>query len=316
MSIKIIRIMSKNFNQLKSRLITSLLFIIVFVIFFQIEKFKDFLLVNLVTQLLVFLFAACIPAYLTKRMSYVDIAWPFGLISIGIITLFFGEGYVPRKIIISSLYLIAGLRMGLGALLLLKKGYLDKELPRYQFQRIRWNKKGFTNHSISIQYEILLQCFANITFLVIPAILISNNTLEYFTIFEIIGFVLWIVFFALEHIADIQKQAFLINAKRNKLKNQVCDVGLWSYTRHPNYFSEWMIWNALILASFSSLIYTEKIYIFIGLLTSLLYVSFLMYQTLVFLTGAVPSEYYSLIKRPDYKKYQKTTNMFFPNLFK
>tara|TARA_B100000780_G_scaffold34208_1_gene21336 strand:+ start:8361 stop:9311 length:951 start_codon:yes stop_codon:yes gene_type:complete len=316
MSIKIIRIMSKNFNQLKSRLITSLLFIIVFVIFFQIEKFKDFLLVNLVTQLLVFLFAACIPAYLTKRMSYVDIAWPFGLISIGIITLFFGEGYVPRKIIISSLYLIAGLRMGLGALLLLKKGYLNKELPRYQFQRIRWNKKGFTNHSISIQYEILLQCFANITFLVIPAILISNNTLEYFTIFEIIGFVLWIVFFALEHIADIQKQAFLINSKKNKLKNQVCDVGLWSYTRHPNYFSEWMIWNALILASFSSLIYTEKIYIFIGLLTSLLYVSFLMYQTLVFLTGAVPSEYYSLIKRPDYKKYQKTTNMFFPNLFK
>ena len=316
MSIKIIRIMSKNFNQLKSRLITSLLFIIVFVIFFQIEKFKDFLLVNLVTQLLVFLFAACIPAYLTKRMSYVDIAWPFGLISIGIITLFFGEGYVPRKIIISSLYLISGLRMGLGALLLLKKGYLNKELPRYQFQRIRWNKKGFTNHSISIQYEILLQCFANITFLVIPAILISNNTLEYFTIFEIIGFVLWIVFFALEHIADIQKQAFLINSKKNKLKNQVCDVGLWSYTRHPNYFSEWMIWNALILASFSSLIYTEKIYIFIGLLTSLLYVSFLMYQTLVFLTGAVPSEYYSLIKRPDYKKYQKTTNMFFPNLFK
>ena len=316
MSIKIIRIMSKNFNKLKSRLITSLLFIIVFVIFFQIEKFKDFLLVNLVTQLLVFLFAACIPAYLTKRMSYVDIAWPFGLISIGLITLFFGEGYVPRKIIISSLYLIAGLRMGLGALLLLKKGYLDKELPRYQFQRIRWNKKGFTNHSISIQYEILLQCFANITFLVIPAILISNNTLEYFTIFEISGFVLWIVFFAVEHLADLQKQAFLINAKKNNLKNQVCNVGLWNYTRHPNYFSEWMIWNALILASFSSLVYSEEMYIFIGVLISLLYISFLMYQTLVFLTGAVPSEYYSLIKRPGYKKYQENTNMFFPKLFK
>ena len=316
MSIKIIRIMSKNFNKLKSRLITSLLFIIVFVIFFQIEKFKDFLLVNLVTQLLVFLFAACIPAYLTKRMSYVDIAWPFGLISIGLITLFFGEGYVPRKIIISSLYLIAGFRMGLGALLLLKKGYLDKELPRYQFQRIRWNKKGFTNHSISIQYEILLQCFANITFLVIPAILISNNTLEYFTIFEISGFVLWIVFFAVEHLADLQKQAFLINAKKNNLKNQVCNVGLWNYTRHPNYFSEWMIWNALILASFSSLVYSEEMYIFIGVLISLLYISFLMYQTLVFLTGAVPSEYYSLIKRPGYKKYQENTNMFFPKLFK
>ncbi len=308
--------MYKTLNKFKSRFITSLLFIIVFVIFFQIEKFKDFLLINLVTQLLVFLFAACIPAYFTKRMSYVDIAWPFGLVSIGIITLFLGEGYQPRKIIISSLYLIAGLRMGLGALVLLKKGYLDKELPRYQFQRVRWNKKGFTNHRFSIQYEILLQCFANITFLSIPAMLISNNTLENFTILEITGLVLWIGFFAMEHLADVQKQAFLINAKKNNLKNKVCNVGLWNYTRHPNYFSEWMIWNALILASFSSLVYSKEIYIFVGVLISLLYISFLMYQTLVFLTGAVPSEYYSLLKRPDYKKYQKTTNMFFPNLFK
>ena len=309
--------MSKNFNKFKSRFIPSILFLIVFIIFFQIEKFQNFLIVNLVAQLSVFLIAACIPAFLTKRMSYVDIAWPFGLISIGIIALFFGEGYTPRKIIISSLYLIAGLRMGLGALVLLKKGYLDKELPRYQFQRIRWKKKGFTNNRISIQFEILLQCFANITFLAIPAILISNNSHENFSIFEIIGFVLWIVFFVLEHIADIQKQAFLINAKKNKLKNQVCDVGLWSYTRHPNYFSEWMIWNSLIIASFFSLtFYQNEMIIFIGFLVSLLYMSFLMYQTLVFLTGAVPSEYYSLIKRPGYKKYQENTNMFFPKLFK
>jgi steroid 5-alpha reductase family enzyme len=160
-----------------------------------------------------------------------------------------------------------------------------------------------------------LQCFANITFLAIPAILISNNNLDHFTILEIIGFVLWILFFAMEHLADIQKQAFLINAKKNNLKNQVCNVGLWNYTRHPNYFFEWMIWNALILASFSSLIYTQETYIFIGILISLIYISFLMYQTLVFLTGAVPSEYYSLIKRPDYKKYKENTNMFFPKLF-
>lgn len=233
--------MSKIFTKFKSRFIPIVLFAMVFVIFFQIEKFQNFLVVNFITQLLIFFLIACIPAYLTKRMSYVDIAWPFGLISIGIIVLFFGEGYLPRKIIVSSLYIIAGLRMGLGALVLLKKGHLNKELPRYQFQRIRLNKKDFTNNSISIQYEILLQCFANITFLVIPAILISNNSFEYFSIFEVIGFVSWIVFFLMEHLADLQKQSFLIRAKNKKLKNQVCNVGLWKYTRHPNYFSEWMI---------------------------------------------------------------------------
>jgi len=308
--------MSKIFTKFKSRFIPIVLFAMVFVIFFQIEKFQNFLVVNFITQLLIFFLIACIPAYLTKRMSYVDIAWPFGLISIGIIVLFFGEGYLPRKIIVSSLYIIAGLRMGLGALVLLKKGHLNKELPRYQFQRIRWNKEDFTNNSISIQYEILLQCFANITFLVIPAILISNNSFEYFSIFEIIGFVSWIVFFLMEHLADLQKQSFLIRAKNKKLKNQVCNVGLWKYTRHPNYFSEWMIWNSLIFTSFFSLFfYIDQTYIFIGFLISLLYISFLMYQTLVFLTGAIPSEYYSLIKRPDYKKYKDNTNMFFPKIF-
>ena len=303
-------------NKIKSRLFQITLFSLVFYIFFQIENFQNFLLINLISQIFIFLFIVCIPAYFTERMSYVDIAWPFGLIAIGIISFFYGNGYLLKKSIISMLYIIAGLRMGIGALILLKKGYLNKELPRYSYQRIRWKKKGFINDKFSVQYEILLQCFANATFLAIPAILISNNSSQTFSIIEVIGFLVWVIFFFLEHISDLQKQKFLINAKKNNLKNQVCNVGLWKYTRHPNYFSEWMIWNGLIIASFSSLLVNNSMIVFLGTTTSLLYITILMYQTLVFLTGAIPSEYYSLIKRPDYKKYKQTTNMFFPNFFK
>ena len=302
-------------NKIKSRLFQIILFSLVFYIFFQIENFQNFLLINLISQIFIFLFIVCIPAYFTDRMSYVDIAWPFGLIAIGIISFFYGDGYLLKKSIISMLYIIAGLRMGIGALILLKKGYLNKELPRYSYQRIRWKKKGFINDKFSVQYEILLQCFANATFLAIPAILISNNSSQSFSIIEITGFLVWAIFFFLEHISDLQKQKFLINAKKNNLKNQVCNVGLWKYTRHPNYFSEWMIWNGLIIASFSSLLVNSSMLIFLSTTTSLLYITILMYQTLVFLTGAIPSEHYSLIKRPDYKKYKQTTNMFFPNFF-
>lgn len=303
-------------NKIKSRLFQIILFSLVFYIFFQIENFQKFLLINLISQIFIFLFIVCIPAYFTDRMSYVDIAWPFGLVAIGIISFFYGDGYLLKKSIISMLYIIAGLRMGIGALILLKKGYLNKELPRYSYQRIRWKKKGFINDKFSVQYEILLQCFANATFLAIPAILISNNSSQTFSIIEVIGFLVWVIFFFLEHISDLQKQKFLINAKKNNLKNQVCNVGLWKYTRHPNYFSEWMIWNGLIIASFSSLLVNNSMIVFLGTTTSLLYITILMYQTLVFLTGAIPSEYYSLIKRPDYKSYKQTTNMFFPNFFK
>ena len=303
-------------NKIKSRLFQIILFSLVFYIFFQIENFQNFLLINLISQIFIFLFIVCIPAYFTDRMSYVDIAWPFGLVAIGIISFFYGDGYLLKKSIISMLYIIAGLRMGIGALILLKKGYLNKELPRYSYQRIRWKKKGFVNDKFSVQYEILLQCFANATFLAIPAILISNNSSQTFSIIEVIGFLVWVIFFFLEHISDLQKQKFLINAKKNNLKNQVCDIGLWKYTRHPNYFSEWMIWNGLIIASFSSLLVNNSMIVFLGTTISLLYITILMYQTLVFLTGAIPSEYYSLIRRPDYKKYKQTTNMFFPNFFK
>ena len=303
-------------NKIKSRLFQIILFSLVFYIFFQIENFQKFLLINLISQIFIFLFIVCIPAYFTNRMSYVDIAWPFGLVAIGIISFFYGDGYLLKKSIISMLYIIAGLRMGIGALILLKKGYLNKELPRYSYQRIRWKKNGFINNKFSVQYEILLQCFANATFLAIPAVLISNNSSQSFSVIEITGFLVWVIFFFLEHISDLQKQKFLINAKKNNLKNQVCNVGLWEYTRHPNYFSEWMIWNGLIIASFSSLIVNNSMIVFLGTTTSLLYITILMYQTLVFLTGAIPSEYYSLIKRPDYKKYKQTTNMFFPNFFK
>jgi steroid 5-alpha reductase family enzyme len=41
--------------------------------------------------------------------------------------------------------------------------------------------------------------------------------------------------------------------KRGK-KNSVCNVGLWRYSRHPNYFSEWMAWNGPIIAAVPSLI--------------------------------------------------------------
>ena len=95
----------------------------------------------------------------------------------------------------------------------------------------------------------------------------------------------------------------------------VCDVGLWKYTRHPNYFAEWMVWNGLIIASipsFISLFDSETLWLWIMIGVALLYTSRIMYITLVYLTGAFPSEYYSAQKRPAYKAYQQSTNIFFP----
>jgi len=196
---------------------------------------------------------------------------------------------------------------------------LNRELPRYKFQKKRWNKSGKINTGLAMQIEIMVQGLANTSFLAFPAFIIVNNPSHEISIFEITGLVIWIVSFILESVADIQKIKYLRTMKVSGLQNIVCNVGLWKYSRHPNYFAEWMIWNALVIASIPSWLklYSEMsliIFILIGL--GLFMTSMIMYITLVTYTGAVPSEYYSYKKRPAYKDYQQTTNMFFPGCVK
>ena len=307
-------------NKIFDRVLGYAPFIICFIILYLSETFNVISSINGLTQLILFIIVVSIPAFITKRMSYVDIGWPWGLVCIGVLVLINGEGYWIRKYIISGMYIIAGLRMGIGAIILLKKGYLNKELSRYEYQRLRWKKSGYSNIDISLQYEIMIQCLANVTFLALPAIIQSYNPQDFISPLEIFGYLLWLVFLIIEHLADLQKQRFLRKAFLENKKKQVCNVGLWKYSRHPNYFAEWMVWNCLIISSLPSLFYfysiEESKIIWIGLLISLIYISKIMYNTLVYYTGAIPSEYYSRQRRPDYSEIQKKTNMFFPGVFR
>ena len=58
---------------------------------------------------------------------------------------------------------------------------------------------------------------------------------------EVVAWVLWLASLAMEHRADLQKRAFIRQCARDKVKNAICEVGLWRYSRHPNYFFEWMV---------------------------------------------------------------------------
>jgi len=279
------------------------------------EQFFTMSLVNGVAQLVLFAFVVCLPTWRTGRMSYVDIGWPWGLTVIGILTWIYGEGDNLRVAIVSIAYIFAGSRMGLGAIKLLISGHLDKELPRYEFQKKRWNKAGKINTALAMQIEAIVQGVANTAFLAFPAFIIASNPREEISILEIIGIVIWLASFIMESVADVQKLKFLRTMKKSGARNTVCNIGLWKYSRHPNYFAEWMVWNALVVASIPSwlqLYPNMSVIIFVLLGVGLLMISRIMYVTLVTYTGAVPAEYYSVQKRPAYKDYQQTTNMFFP----
>ena len=290
-------------------------FIACWILLFNSNNFQSVALINGIGQLVLFLFVVYIPIWKTGRMSYVDIGWPWGVALIGLITYCQINTITLSKTLVITAYILIGSRMGLGALKMWSMGLLKKEFPRYEYQKIRWEKSNKSNTGLAMQVEALSQGLANASFLAIPIFLISVSPSTQLSPLEIIGFTIFILSIVLETAADYQKLKFLKEMKRQNKQNMVCDIGLWKYTRHPNYFAEWMVWNGLIIASipsYISLFDSEVFWLWALIGIALLYTSRIMYITLVYLTGAVASEYYSAQKRPAYKSYQKSTNIFFP----
>ena len=274
---------------------------------------SSFAMTNGLIQAVLFLLVAIIPFMRTGRMSFVDIAWPFGVSLIGVQLWIAIEGDSLRTFIAGCIYLAIGLRMGIGAVTMaVRTGVIFKyEFPRYDYRRQLVEQSGTAYPKAHMQMEVWLQGLANASVLSIPAILIATNDSPDILLVEWIGFALWAVAYVIESIADTQKLVFI---SKNP-KNSVCNVGLWRFSRHPNYFSEWLVWCGLSLAAAPSLLKlleTQPLHDWIFLLAGLIGVCFTMYLCLVHLTGAKPAEYFSVRKREAYAQYQKTTSMFFP----
>jgi steroid 5-alpha reductase family enzyme len=290
-------------------------FLLGLVLILSTSTFSAIAMINSLLQAILFLLVVCIPIWRTGRMSYVDIGWPWGLVLLGLLSLIYSDGYWLRSFMISAVVILVGLRMGLGAVNMWRLGLLQKEFPRYQYQRILWQQEGKTNTALALQVDAISQGLANASFLAFPIFIIASNPSSEFALLELVGLIIWLFAFAMESIADMQKVRFLSAMKAEGKQRQVCNVGLWQYCRHPNYFAEWMVWNGLVIAAIPSWLAlrdaeSDLVWLLLGL--GLLLASKFMYSTLVYITGAVPSEYYSAQKRPGYKEYQQQTNRFFP----
>ncbi|MGJ8686471.1 MAG: DUF1295 domain-containing protein [Spongiibacteraceae bacterium] len=276
------------------------------------DTLVSLLLVNGAMQIALFIVVACLPYLKTGRMSYVDIAWPFGVALIGLLILIMGDGDWIRRGVVGAVYLLIGLRMGIGAVTMAKTTSMivKKEFPRYVYRRMILEQSHpgkIRFHSLA---EMMAQGFANASVLALPGFMLAVNPSASIASWEIAGIGIWIIAYVMESTADVQKLQFIA-----KNKGGVCNIGLWRYSRHPNYFSEWLVWTGLVTAAVPSWLAlggSEAPYLWITMGIAAVAASAMMYITLVYLTGAIPAEYYSVRKRPEYKSYQESTNMFFP----
>jgi steroid 5-alpha reductase family enzyme len=80
---------------------------------------------------------------------------------------------------------------------------------------------------------------------------ITSETQKPLGMFAILGVLLWIVGFGIEVIADRQKSQFRLRAEN---MDNFITTGLWSYSRHPNYFGEILLWVGITVIALPTLV--------------------------------------------------------------
>lgn len=176
---------------------------------------------------------------LIKRTDIVDIAWGLGFIVVSITMILLTPEVTTEALIITGLVLLWGIRLAIHIFLRNKD---KKEDYRYQNFKERWGKNFWWKSYLNI---FLLQGFLMIL-ISIPIIYrftfptASIDTLDY------VGIAIWIFGFLFESISDYQLSQFIKKKKEGKTDTRFLKSGLWSLSRHPNYFGEvvqwWGIW--------------------------------------------------------------------------
>jgi steroid 5-alpha reductase family enzyme len=232
-------------------------------------------------------------AYKIKNAGVVDIFWPYNFPVIAIILYLFAPGFETRKLLICAMVFIAGLRLGTYLFIRVTK-HLDEEEGRYKKIREEWAP----NPDRKFFWFFQMQAVSNV-FLAIPFFIITANTNPELSVLEYIGTAVWVIGLLGESIADSQMKRF---KKDPANKGKVCNIGLWNYSRHPNYFFEWLMWVAYFIFALASP------YGYLAIISPIV-----ILYLLLKVTGIPLTEEQSIRTRGDlYRQYQKTTSAFVP----
>jgi steroid 5-alpha reductase family enzyme len=175
---------------------------------------------------------AFIPAYFMQTEKFFDITGSITYVSVVIIAAFLSPSMDQRSMLLAALVVIWAVRLGTFLFGRIQKAGKDGRFDEIKPSFIRffnvWTIQGLW-----------------VTFTMAAALVaITSSNHKQLDIFAIVGLLVWIFGFAIEVIADSQKSRFNANAAN---KGKFIQTGLWSKSRHPNYFGEIMLWVGIAI---------------------------------------------------------------------
>ncbi len=227
----------------------------------------------------------------THNAGIVDIAWTFG---VGVLAIWFAwgaEGGDPaRRTLIGVLAGVWSARLGV---YLFKRVFSETEDGRYRRLRDRWGdsfqSRMFWFFQIQAAWSVIFAA---------PMFVAALDPTPGLVWTDYLGIAIWLTAVIGEGVADRQLAAF----KKSEGGGKVCRRGLWKYSRHPNYFFEWIHWWAYVAIGVT---WTW------GWLT--LFGPAVMLFFLLKVTGVPITEKRLVESKGDaYREYQREVNAFFP----
>lgn len=228
-----------------------------------------------------------------RNAAIVDAGWSFGVPLCAVVYAWHAQAPY-RSWIFAGMALLWGVRLG-GYLLFTRVVGLPEE-GRYAALRAKWKTNIGLKFLIFFEFQAVLCGILSIPFWIVS----SNPSREGFPgPVEIVGIAVWATGWLGESFADWQLWRFKSNPAN---RGRTCRSGLWRYSRHPNYFFEFLVWIGYALFASGS---PNGNWAF--------FAPALMYVFLMKVTGIRPTEAQALrTKGADYADYQRTTNAFIP----
>jgi steroid 5-alpha reductase family enzyme len=228
-----------------------------------------------------------------NNAGVVDVAWALGFALLAAIYYGIGEGDPARRALICALVGIWSLRLGI---------YLWIRVARHhpvEDGRYATLREQYPRHTWLMLFGFFQLQAVLLVILSVPFALAASNPNAGLSRLEWAGAALWLVAMLGEALADWQLHAFRSSPGSN---GRTCRRGLWRYSRHPNYFFEWLIWVAFFVFALG----TPD-----GWIAA--YCPALMLFFLFKVTGIPATEAQALKSRgDDYRAYQRTTSAFVP----
>ena len=223
--------------------------------------------------------------------SHVDVAWAMLIACSAILYALLADGATAHRLLAALLASIWGFRLGL--YLLFNRVLGRPEDGRYATLREKWGANANRNFAGFFQFQA-----AFVVFFSLPFALMAQDPADGLGVVEWLGAAVWAIGNAGVIASDRQLARWRANPENNGKTGR---AGLWSWSRHPNYFFEFVTWCGVALVA-TAAPWGWVAWIVPAVLLVLLFR----------LTGIPATEAQALRSRADYAEYQRTTSVFVP----